>query len=275
MDRYKWAEISSRQFKRYILGGGDMAALPVGSMEVMGPHLPVGANYFIAKAVAEELCRAHGGFCLPPVPFSPICGAKERGGVGLDCQTALDYITDAVAEAHENGIRRMLLVGSFDELYYVTAEIFQEYDIPLAHIDPALIPAAGPGAGEHLRFTALTAGSLALLGEEELLNKTLEANAKCLMSGGYRAPDDCAPISGLLNVVPSEWRSGVFPHFYGKDEYKILPADGVDAEAAAAAIRAWASDFAGPLAALAAYAQVFPRARYDRGMRMGGVGYGE
>ena len=104
-------ELSSRQFKRYVLEGGDMAALPVGSMEVMGPHLPVGIKFFIAKAVAEEICCTHGGLCLPGVPLSPINGRKEYGGIGMDTQVSINYITDVVCEAHENGIRRMLLVG--------------------------------------------------------------------------------------------------------------------------------------------------------------------
>jgi len=272
MDAFRWKELTSRQFKRYILGGGDMAALPVGSLEVMGPHLPAGAHTFIATAVAEALCRAHGGLCLPAVPLSPICGHKDKGGVGLDCQVALDYIRDAVCEALDNGIRRMLLVGSFDELYYVAAEVFQERDIPLAHIDPMRLP-LWQGVGRHQRFNNLTAGSLALLGEEDLLRRVLDASAACWERGGYRAPDDEPPITGLLNVIESDWPSGVFPHHYGEGENKILPTGGIDARAAAADIAAWVENQAESLTALAAYSQVFPRARYDRGMRMGGTGY--
>ena len=241
-----------------------MAALPVGSLEVMGPHLPVGIKTFIATAAAEELCRAHGGLCLPAVPVSPIDGYKEQGGIGLDCQTALDYIRDAVCEAHENGIRRMLLVGFFDELYYVAAEVFQECDIPLVHIDPARIP---------MDFNRLAAGSLRLLGEEALLAKTLAAASECLQRGGIRAPDDEPPLAGLLNINGSAWHSGVLPHRYGKDEYKVLPSEGVDADTAAKSIREWAEGQADALAAFATYSQVFPRTRYDRGMRMGGAGY--
>jgi hypothetical protein len=272
LDTFRWTELSSRQFKRYILEGGDLAALPVGSIEVMGPHLPVGAKAFIAQAIAEELCKTHGGLCLPTVPLSPICGFKERGGLSLDCQTALDYVRDAVCEAHENGIRRMLLVGFFDELYYIGAEVFQEYDIPLVHIDPKDMN-IWRGQTRHQRFNALAAGSLRLLGEEELLAGMLAAGEKCLRRGGYRAPDDEPPIAGLLNVTPSGWCSGVLPHPYGPGEYKILPTEGIDAAPAAEDIKAWAVDQAEPLAAFAAYSQVFPRARYDRGMRMGGIGY--
>jgi hypothetical protein len=275
LDTFRWMELTSRGFKRYILGGGDMAALPVGSMEVMGPHLPVGSKTFITQAIAEELCRIHGGLCLPAIPLSPICGAKEQGGVGLDFQTALDYVKDVVCEAHENGIRRMLLVGFFDELYYVMAEVFQEYDIPLVHIDPGHLP-FWKELNRHRRFNMLTAGSLKLLGENGLLARMLAVGDDCLKRGGYRAPDDEPPIAGLLNINPDDtsWCSGVLPHRYGPDEYKILPSEGVDATAAAAAIRDWAGSQTGALAALSSYSQVFARAKYDRGMRMGGVGYG-
>ena len=272
MERFRWTELSSRQYKRYILEGGDLAALPVGSMEVMGPHLPVGIKYFIAKAVAEEICRTHDGLCLPVIPLSPITGSKERGGIGLDAQTALDYIKDVVCEAHENGIRRMLLVGNFDELYYVVAEIFQEYDIPLVHIDPMRLPVSDD-ADPHQYFNDLAAGCLKLLGESKLLQKTIAANAKHYKKGGYRAPDEETPIAGLLNVIESDWRSGVYPHFYGKDEYKVLPVEKIDADSAASAIKKWVKKRTGSLEALAKYGGVFPRTRYDRGLRMGGVGY--
>ena len=272
MSSFRWMELNSRQFKRYILEGGDLAALPVGSMEVMGPHLPVGVKYFIARALAEEICRVHNGLCLPAVPLSPITGKKEYGGVSLDTATALNYIRDAVNEAHENGIRRMLLVGNFDELYYVSAEVLQEEDIPMTHIDPMHLPFAEKGDFSK-NFNALAAGSLKILGEEELLQKTLAANEACYKKGGYRAPDDEPPVKGLINVLENPWRSGVFPHFYGKNEYKVLPVEKIDADAAAETIRAWVKNQAGSLEALSKYSQVFPRTRYDRGLRMGGVGY--
>jgi len=268
---YRWAELTSRQFKRYILGGGDLAALPVGSMEVMGPHLPVGSKYFISLAVAELICAAHGGLCLPPMPLSPIEGSRERGGVSLDYQTALDYIEDAVCEAHENGIRRMILVGSFDEMYYTAAEIFQERDIPLMHVDPLHLPVDGDTS--HQQYNNLLAGCLALLDERELLTKTLAANADMFKRGGYCAPDDEAPIKNLLFVEGSSYPSGILPHRYGANEYKVLPTPDIDADGAAAAIKKWVDAQAGPLAAFSTYAQVFPRTRYDRGLRTGGAAY--
>jgi len=271
MENFRWMEITSRQFKHYILSGGDIAALPVGSMEAMGPHLPVGVKYFIAKAIAEEVCKTHGGLCLPAMPLSPITGSKKRGGIGLDFQTASDYITDAVCEAHENGIRRMLIVGFYDEIYYNVTEIFQEYDIPLIHIDPNNLRVGG--ACRQSRFNALAAGCLVLLNETALLSKTLELNEKFLREGGLRAPDDEYPVANLLKVEGSDYPSGIFPHFYNENEYKTLPTANIDAGAAADAIKKWAAELKIPLEAYAKYSQVFPRARYDRGLRMGGVGY--
>ena len=274
MERFRWMDLTSRQFKRYILEGGDLAALPVGSMEVMGPHLPVGIKMFIARAIAEEICKIHEGLCLPVVPLSPITGDKEHGGVSLDTNVALSYLRDVVCEAHENAIRRMLLVGSFDEIYYVSAEIFQEYDIPLTHIDPMNLPLF-EDMGVHERFNAIAAGSLRLLGEDELLTKMLEASKKCIAKGGYKAPDEAAPIKNLLKVVETDWISGVFPHFYKNDEYKVLPTENICPDSAAEAIRNWILDKEGALDALSKYAGVFPRTRYDRGLRMGGIGFAE
>ena len=268
---FRWMELSSRQFKRYILNGGDLAALPVGSMEATGPHLPFGIKNFIAVAVAEGLCKVHGGLCLPAVPISPVYGSGERGGIGLDFQTALDYIEDAVCEAHENGIRRMLVVGAFEELYYTAAEIFQAHDIPLIHINPLELPVPA-GQDAHERFNNLAAGCLKLLGEDDLLNKMIADNETCFNKHIYTAPDDLE-IAELLYVEGSSYPSGIFPHFFKKDEYKVLPVKHIDADASAAAVSAWIDAQAEPLKAFSTYSQVFPRTRYDRGLRTGGAGY--
>ena len=248
-----------------------MAALPVGSMEVMGPHLPVGSKMFAAKALAEALCKEHGGLCLPAIPLSPITGAKDQGGVDIDCQVLLDYIYDVTCEVFDNGIRRLLIVGSFDELYYIVAETLQLLDIPAVHIDPLALPLYEESS--HKRYNAVTAGSLKLLGEDELLAKMLAANEKCLKEGGYRAPDDEPPIKGLISVTGSTYPSGVFPHFYGANEYKILPTAGIDADMAADAINKWVTSQADALTALAKYIQLFPRTKHERGLRTGGVGF--
>ena len=151
-------------------------------------------------------------------------------------------------------------------------ETAQTYDIPVTHVDISHLPLF-EGLTFHQRFNALAAGSLCLLRENDLLDKMLDWNAKCLDKGGYRAPDDEGPVKSLINIVESSWCSGIFPHFYGEDEYKVLPTSGIDAEAAAGIIKAWVNDQAEALEALKTYSQIFPRAKYDRGLRMGGVGY--
>ena len=37
-------ELTSRQCNAYQVQGGDIMLVPVGSVEVLGPHLPVGAR---------------------------------------------------------------------------------------------------------------------------------------------------------------------------------------------------------------------------------------
>ena len=271
MEKFRWMELTSRQFKGYILNGGDMAVLPVGSMEVMGPHLPIGSKSFAVKALSELICKIHGGLSLPVMPLSPINGKKALGGVGLDYQVTLDYINDAVCEIFDNGIRRLIIVGFHEELAYVAAEALQLHDIPAVHINPLQMVTAMEG-GRHKQFNNLIAGSLKLLGEDELLVKMLQANDKCLLEG-YTAPDDLQPIAGLINVVESSYCSGVFPHFYGPKEYKILPSANIDADTAACTITAWVKDKTNAFEALSKYCQVFPRTKYERGLRMGGVDY--
>ena len=54
LDRLTWPEVSS-------LADGSILAVPVGSTEQHGPHLPLGTDSAVAVALAERLAAAGEG----------------------------------------------------------------------------------------------------------------------------------------------------------------------------------------------------------------------
>ena len=63
-------ELPSRLVNEYQTQGGDIMIIPVGSIDAIAPHLPVGARSFVAEAFADLLAKKSGGLRLPVLPLS-------------------------------------------------------------------------------------------------------------------------------------------------------------------------------------------------------------
>lgn len=74
MQRRLITELPSRLINHWQVQGGDICVLPVGSVEVLGPHLPLGGRLFVAEAFAKLLAGAADGLYLPAVPLTPTFG---------------------------------------------------------------------------------------------------------------------------------------------------------------------------------------------------------
>ncbi len=259
MDTVQIVEISSRECKKYLSEGGDLAIVPIGSVERLGPHLPLAAKNYIVYAVAEQVARRNKGYCLPVIPFSTVYDTHEQAGsVSTDSKVLTDYAYDVCKELVANGFRRIVFVSYFHELYYVANEFFQQEDIPPAWVNPddIRIPEA---KDRDTYFTSLTAACLKLCGKDELLERLLEENSK--KYGKYTRP---AALSGSLGNLRNIGRIG---YHFKKDEYEILPVEKVLVDEAISAIQKWVEDNVPTLQALGEYAYFLSRARFDRGLR--------
>jgi creatinine amidohydrolase/Fe(II)-dependent formamide hydrolase-like protein len=58
-------ELTTPEVEQYLAGGGKTALLPVGSVEMHGPHQPIGTDTLIAKAFALRIAEQADGLVIP------------------------------------------------------------------------------------------------------------------------------------------------------------------------------------------------------------------
>ncbi|HHV96852.1 MAG TPA: creatininase family protein [Clostridiaceae bacterium] len=259
MNTVQMAEITSRECKKYLEEGGDLVFVPMGSIERLGPHLPLASKCFVVYAISEALAKRNRGYCLPVLPYSTLYDTYSgAGSMSVDAKILYDYTYDISKELMENGFRRIIFVSYFKELYYVIAEFFQEKDLPIAWISPDQIPFP-EAKDENTRVTSLVAACLKLCGREDLLERLLAENKKHF--GKFKGPlSERYPLSELRKL-------GRMGYHFKKDEYEILPVETVLVDEAVAAINKWVEEKVPAVEALKEYAYYISRARFDRGLR--------
>ena len=129
------------------LEDSDIIICPVGSTEEHGPAGPLGLDCLIAIALAEDVARATGTLCTPPLWFgdSPH-HLGFPGTISLRTETLMAVIQDMSRSLAKHGFRKILIINghkgaNLPGLLAATKNL-REYEMPevfFAVIDPVKI----------------------------------------------------------------------------------------------------------------------------------------
>ena len=207
---------TSRECNRYLVEGGDIAVIPVGSVEALGPHLPMGARCFVAEAFASLLADQVEGVRLPITPFSSAINTFDRAGsVAVPEEVVNSYIRATLDDLLVGGFRRILLVTHLDYLrYYIPQEFYEDHGVAAAGIH------VGEAAYEFAREQAvgedsIIVGALRVLGKRELAQRVIAENTR-LLDSGFKPPELPPELARLR-------RSGRIGFTYPPGAYPISP----------------------------------------------------
>ncbi|HUW55117.1 MAG TPA: creatininase family protein [Planctomycetota bacterium] len=262
MHRRLITELPSRVINKWQVQGGDVCILPVGSVEVLGPHLPMGARTFVAEAFAKLLAEAGDGLYLPPVPLSPVAGAAGLPGTVDVSEPPVNRLLRALLDDMlKTGFRRILLVTYLDYArYYLPVEFYEDHEVAAAgiHLNEALWrPTEKRGIGND----SVMLGALKLLGRDELLAKCLDAAERWKAEGKSAAP--------LPEAYQEVIKIGVAGVRFPKGYYPMPPTGVIDPDAGAEVLREAAAEKVPALEDLRAYNEYLAR-RGSRGFLRGG-----
>ena len=262
MHRRLITELPSRVINKWQVQGGDICILPVGSVEVLGPHLPMGGRTFVAEAFSKLLAEAGDGLYLPAVPLTPVFGtARLTGTVDVSEPPVNRLLRALLDDMLKTGFRRILLVTCLDYArYYLPTEFYEDHQVAAAgiHVNEALWrPTEKRGIGND----SVVLGALKLLGRDRLLAKCLDAAERWKTAG-----KPCTPLPEACQEISKIGVAGV--HF-PKGHYPMPPTDVLDADAGAEAIREAVDEKAPALEDLRAYNEYLAR-RGSRGFLRGG-----
>lgn len=96
-------ELTSPECMEYINEGGNLAFVPIGGIERLGPHLPLGARGMVADAIAMYLAEKNGGLCLPLLPYGTLYDTYAlTGSIDISPEVVDRYCRDICDELRAN-----------------------------------------------------------------------------------------------------------------------------------------------------------------------------
>lgn len=123
-----------------IRAGDDIALLPVGSMELHGPQLPLGTDTIVAEALCRMAAPAMRGTVFDTITYTwPGCTKYSVPTISMTMDMETRYTRMVCDELARCGFRRIYVVqlhGPGYALMRLTREFFEETGVPLALYRP-------------------------------------------------------------------------------------------------------------------------------------------
>jgi len=110
---YLAEELSGESFRRLVADGCDTAVVPFASIEHQGPHLPLGADAFVAEAVGREVAGRLGALLVPTLKIGDATQHAGRAGtVSLSRETLSAAAFEIGGSLVRQGVRTVALVST-------------------------------------------------------------------------------------------------------------------------------------------------------------------
>jgi creatinine amidohydrolase len=144
MKRPPWAclarNLTGGEVMARIRAGDDIALLPVGSMEMHGPQLPLGTDTIVAEALCRMAAPAMRGTVFDTITYSwPGCTKYSVPTISMTMEMETRYTRMVCDQLARCGFRRIYVVqlhGPGLALMRLTREFFEETGVPLALYRP-------------------------------------------------------------------------------------------------------------------------------------------
>lgn len=210
---------------RQHIKAGIPVLLPVGSMEVHGPHLPLGTDVYIVQALSRLIARRTAVIEMPPVWYSLTDTTNElQGTLNVPREVVAAYVKSICLSLIENNFTRIVVLNIHgrNSLYLpaVASEVFLESDVPVLYIDPytcfmkELDEAVLGRIHNHKKETTLLLAALDILGKKDMLD---------LLGISTVEVEKPESLKHLLSA-------GQVGYYYNRDEQHISPSAGISPE---------------------------------------------
>jgi creatinine amidohydrolase len=109
-----WEDLTWREIPSALAAVGHAVLWPFGATEQHGPHLGLGVDTCIARAVAEAVSACTRVPVLPPLPIGCSLGHSRRwpGTLSLRPATLIAIVAEVGEWLHAAGVRRLFLLNA-------------------------------------------------------------------------------------------------------------------------------------------------------------------
>ena len=134
-------ELTTPEVEAYLVEGGTTALLPVGCVEMHGPHQPVGTDSIVVKAFALRIAEAANGIVLPAMHYTwPGSTDGFAGTIAVEPELVYRTVESILLKAWRMGLRRLLLLsihhGNHYPLYMLVRRVYEQHHIPAVYVNP-------------------------------------------------------------------------------------------------------------------------------------------
>lgn len=107
----KWLELAATDFAEALRKSKGVAIIPVGSIEIHGPHLPVGCDTLIIERLAEMVAEREPVVVAPAMAYTMAPIARlHPGGITVPPEMLVEHLQAICDELARNGFRKIVLV---------------------------------------------------------------------------------------------------------------------------------------------------------------------
>jgi creatinine amidohydrolase len=107
----KWLELAATDFEEALQKSEGVVLIPVGSIEIHGPHLPVGCDTLVAGKVVEMVAEREPVVVAPVMAYTMAPVARlHPGGISLPPELLVEHLQKVCDELARNGYNKIILV---------------------------------------------------------------------------------------------------------------------------------------------------------------------
>lgn len=107
----KWLELAAPDFDKALEDSEGVALIPVGSIEIHGPHLPVGCDTLIVEGLMDMVAEREPVVIAPVMAYTMAPVARlHPGGISLPPELLVEHVQSVCDELARNGFNKIVLV---------------------------------------------------------------------------------------------------------------------------------------------------------------------
>ncbi|MEM2739763.1 MAG: creatininase family protein [Candidatus Bathyarchaeia archaeon] len=106
----RWEDLTSKDIAE--IDKSLPVVIPIGSVEVHGPHLPLGTDIISIYWVAVKASELENAIILPPIAYGYAPESKHFSGtISISAETILSLLREVCLEVYRNGFRKIIILN--------------------------------------------------------------------------------------------------------------------------------------------------------------------
>ena len=175
----KYSDLNFDSIKK--LNKKEFILVPVGSIEVHGPNLPLGSDLYIAEAFAYLIGEKIRSIIMPSISYGYANITKNIfGTVSMDFSTLASYIYNIIQNLINSGFEKIIIINIHKDndltIKIALTKIFEETNMPILYINPyndfsKFNDSIFSNQDNSYKETSLILASLEILNKKDIIGK--------------------------------------------------------------------------------------------------------